>query len=111
MLGDDDVIGKCPGVVYRPDGPDGRHVSAVSYRAGAVRLLNPQAAEIFLACDGRRSLGEIRAALADKYGVPIDVLRRDLLSTVSMLIQAQFCYVRGGPHDCATTDHADGRQG
>ncbi|GAA2583591.1 PqqD family protein [Actinomadura fulvescens] len=111
MFSDDVVIDKCPGVAYRPDGPEGRHAAVISYRGGTVRLLNPQAAEIFLACDGHRSLAEIRELLAAKYTVPLDVLHGDLLSTVSMLIEAEFCFVRGGESEYAAVDGPDGRQG
>jgi pyrroloquinoline quinone biosynthesis protein D len=60
---------------------DARQRSVLQYPEGAV-LLNDTAAEILALCDGTRTIGEIAAALRERYGS--DVLD-DVQSYLSQL--------------------------
>jgi hypothetical protein len=50
-----------------------------------VHVLNGTAREIYLLCDGTRSLGAIAASFLERFGVDEDTARRDCGATVAEL--------------------------
>jgi pyrroloquinoline quinone biosynthesis protein D len=50
-----------------------------------VLVLNPSAAAVVALCDGSRTVGEIAAALAERYAAPADILAADVTAFVGRL--------------------------
>ena len=111
MLPGDLIVVRNPAVRWRPEGPHGRHVAVASPAAGTIHLLNPSAAEVFLALDGTRRLRDVRGLLAARFDVPMEIIARDLDSTVCTLLDAGFCHVSREDQGDHASNRSDGRQG
>jgi pyrroloquinoline quinone biosynthesis protein D len=65
------------------------------YPEGALAL-NPTGAAIVELCDGRRTFGELVAALAERYKAPVEKLRPDVAGYIRRLKERGLVEVVGG---------------
>lgn len=58
-----------------------------------VVVLNPTAHEIVACCDGKTSVGEIVATLAQQYDAPEETLREDVVASLAELCEKHLIVV------------------
>jgi hypothetical protein len=83
MLTLTDVLVPASGVASRES--EGELVVVIP-RRGRYLVLNGTGAEVFRLMDGQRALDEIAAALSERYGVPLERVRADVLSLAERLL-------------------------
>jgi pyrroloquinoline quinone biosynthesis protein D len=92
-----------PPVDARPRLAEGVRLREDRHEGGTVLLspegvLRPNAtgAALLALCDGRRTVGEIAAALADTYRAPAEVVLGDVIESLQILIDHQLVCVSAG---------------
>ncbi|MDQ7793630.1 MAG: PqqD family protein [bacterium] len=65
-------------VYWRRDGPHGQHIVVAVPMFGGVFCLNPEAALVFMACNGKNSVEAISSKLAGTYDVSIEAAVQDV---------------------------------
>jgi hypothetical protein len=87
-----DVLSVAPGVVSRES--DGELV-VVLPEQGKFVVLNDSGAEVFQSVDGQHSLAEISAALSERYDVPLEQTKIDVLALAQKLLDRGAVSVQG----------------
>jgi hypothetical protein len=87
-----DVLSVAPGVVSRES--DGELV-VVLPEQGKFVVLNGTGAEVFQSVNGQRSLAEIAAALSERYNVPLEQTKIDVLALAQKLLERGAVSVQG----------------
>ena len=78
------IFNKSPGLVEQD--VEGETV-ILDKDSGLIHQLNPTAAEIWHACDGIKTAGDIAAQIADRYEVELELAKADVESALKQLEQ------------------------
>ena len=84
MLSFDDILSPSPGVLSHQSEDE---LVVVLPGEGRFIVLNKTGAAVFQMLDGKRTLGEIAAALSESYGISLECARRDVLAFVGKLLE------------------------
>jgi hypothetical protein len=87
-----DILCIAPGVVSRES--DGELVVVLPGQ-GKFVVLNGTGAQVFQSVDGQRSLAEIAAALSERYDVPLEQTKIDVLALAQKLLDRGAVSVQG----------------
>ena len=83
MLTLDDSLVLAPGIVSRESDDE---LLVILPERGKFVVLNGTGADVFRLVDGQRTLEEIAAALSERYGVPLEQARADVLPFAEELL-------------------------
>jgi len=86
MLNLDDVLARVPEAVSRDS--EGELVVVLPEK-GKFIVLNGTGAQVFLAIDGERTLGQVATDLSDRYDVPLERVESDVLALAEKLIDRE----------------------
>ncbi len=82
---------------WRWDGEEGLHIAVVIAKAGGIYFLNPSAALIFSACDGKRTVEELAGRLVETYGISKEQAIEDTVKVLDVWRELEMFETQKGP--------------